>query len=359
MRVRILGIILFFLTIPLYYGLIADEFYIIYPLVTLLISEILLIIRNERLKAVILLLYSALCLWQPIFFYGSPLVLFATFSIHNPTFSIITASLFLLFTLLRIPMENWYLLLLLGLVNILVRLYIEQINALEEKTYDIYNEMRETELSLRHSLHDSKRTKEKDVHYALMEERNRISRDMHDGIGHLLSRALLQLGAVVAKNPAEKENIQPVIQTVDEAMVTLRKSLHNMKEETLDLQAAVGDILAKFTYCPVQLNYTIHSPFQLDAHYSLLAILQEALTNIEKHSNATQVHVRFLEMKERIFLLIADNGKGAQVGKYGIGLASMKERTESLGGQFNLSTEDGFAIQIIIPKENIHANPTH
>lgn len=58
MRVRILGIILFFLTIPLYYGLIADEFYIIYPLVTLLISEILLIIRNERLKAVSIRMHS-------------------------------------------------------------------------------------------------------------------------------------------------------------------------------------------------------------------------------------------------------------------------------------------------------------
>lgn len=58
MRVRILGIILFFLTIPLYYGLIADEFLIIYPLVTLLISEILLIIRNERLKAVSIRMHS-------------------------------------------------------------------------------------------------------------------------------------------------------------------------------------------------------------------------------------------------------------------------------------------------------------
>ena len=88
--------------------------------------------------------------------------------------------------------------------------------------------------------------------------------------------------------------------------------------------------------------------------YAFLTILKEALTNVQKHSDATRVKVVLNELEEYYQMMVEDNGTG-QVNVYnpagGIGLRNMEERVRALGGIITFSGEQGFRIFISVPKK--------
>ena len=88
---------------------------------------------------------------------------------------------------------------------------------------------------------------------------------------------------------------------------------------------------------------------------SMYRIVQEALTNIIRHAEASQVMIRLEATNDRLVLTVRDNGKGsaAEQRKGGIGLVSMRERVTGLGGEFNVigSPGQGFAIEACFPRQ--------
>lgn len=198
-------------------------------------------------------------------------------------------------------------------------------------------------------------TQEQDVHIAILNERNRIAREIHDHVGHLLSSSLLQIGALQAINQQETLNqpLQDLRETISQGMDNVRNSVHDLHDDALDLKTVLEKLCSEFTFCRITLEYDILHPFENHTYYHILAIIKEALHNVTRHSNATVVSLILREQPAFYQLIIHDNGTNIAIEESGIGMHNMKERVEKMRGFFNLHTEDGFQIFITIPKEDI------
>lgn len=198
-----------------------------------------------------------------------------------------------------------------------------------------------------------------EVNLATLNERNRIAREIHDQVGHLLTRAILQIGAVQAAShePQMREPLTRLKETLAESMDSIRNSLHDLHDPIIDLQAELRALVRDFRFCPIQLDYDVGSNLDKRIKYAFLAIIREGLANVMRHSNATQVDVTLREHPGLYQLIIKDNGtQGFLPDKNnpgeGIGLKSMADRVRSLNGQFNIKREQGFVLFITVPKEH-------
>ena len=197
---------------------------------------------------------------------------------------------------------------------------------------------------------------EKEIHIATLSERNRIAREIHDNVGHLLSRSILQLGAIMAihKNEPVAGQLEPLKETLDNAMNNIRESVHDLHKESFDIKDAAKRLLEECKDYETSLECDISMDADKEIKYAFLTILKEALTNVQKHSDATKVKVVLTELEEYYQMMVEDNGTG-QVNVYnpagGIGLRNMEERVRALGGIITFSTEQGFRIFISVPKK--------
>ena len=205
-----------------------------------------------------------------------------------------------------------------------------------------------------------------ELYAATLAERNRIAREIHDNVGHMLSRSILLTGALktVHKEDAPLENQLTVLeQTLHEAMNAIRESVHDLYEDSIDLEQAAGALAAEFTFCPITLSCRISSAVPRNISYCLLAVMKEALVNIQKHSTATAAHIAITEHPALWQMSIEDNGRTAPArtgddsladpfsAQNGLGLNNMRHRVEQLSGTIHFSAENGFRIFLTIPKE--------
>ncbi len=195
------------------------------------------------------------------------------------------------------------------------------------------------------------------IYIATLKERNRIAREIHDNVGHMLSRSILQVGAMLAicKDETLQPHLTTLKETLDTAMNSIRNSVHDLHDESVDLKNALENLIENFTFCDVQLDCEISKHIPKEVKYCFLAITKEALNNTMKHSNATKVTVTVKEHPAFYQLLIEDNGtqkktESATADTAGIGLSNMKERVENLHGIIHINTENGFRIFVSIQK---------
>jgi len=194
------------------------------------------------------------------------------------------------------------------------------------------------------------------IHIATLRERNRIAREIHDNVGHLLTRTLLQMGAICIINSDEqlKEPLESVRQTLDGAMSAIRKSVHDLHDESVDLEASIRKTIEPLRNGrEVFLDFDATNALEPNVKYCFAAVVREAVSNIIKHSNSTQVRVIVREHPKIATLMIEDNGTGASLESSGIGLESIRERVDALGGIVNISAEkSGFKIFVSIVKKD-------
>ena len=192
-----------------------------------------------------------------------------------------------------------------------------------------------------------------EVELATLAERNRIAREIHDNVGHLLTRSILQMSALLvvhAKENGLKEELEAVKGTLTDAMDNVRQSVHNLHEDAVDLKQQLTLLLETFSFCPVKLIYD-SGPMPREMNYAVIAITKEALSNIAHHSNATRATVSVLEHPSLYQVIISDNGsKTAPPGPKGIGLSNMEERIRAFDGVFHIDRSNGYKIFISIPK---------
>ena len=187
---------------------------------------------------------------------------------------------------------------------------------------------------------------------ATLNERTRISRDIHDNVGHKLSSALLQLGAVIttAKDETQKAQLMTIRDTLNDAMTSIRTSVHNLQEEAIDLRGQLEKLCKEFEFCPALLTYTVETPPLPKIRFAVISITSEALQNCLKHSNATEITVKFEESESIYQLEIKDNGTIFTTKPTGIGLENIRQRTEALGGSVVFDSRGGFKIFASFPK---------
>ena len=200
-----------------------------------------------------------------------------------------------------------------------------------------------------------------EIHLATLQERNRIAREIHDNVGHMLSRSILQMGALQTIHKEEPLHGQLVAinDTLSQAMNNIRESVHDLHNESLDLKQALREVTDEFRdKYEIAFTNDMSAAVPRNVKYCFLAITKESLANVVRHSNATRVSLYFCEHPGFYQMLVEDNGtdikvKEAQIAKAqvsGIGLSNMRERVEALGGTIAFLTDKGFEIRISVPK---------
>lgn len=194
-----------------------------------------------------------------------------------------------------------------------------------------------------------------EIYTATLRERNRIAREIHDNVGHLLSRSILLLGAVKATNTDIRlqDTVDSLEMTLNSAMDTIRNSVHDLHDEAINLEEAIASVIKDFSFCPIQYCYDCGRNVPKEIKYSFISITKEALSNMMRHSNATKASVLIREHPALYQLCIEDNGSSYTPKTCGIGISNMKERISALHGNMQILTENGFKIFITIPKETI------
>lgn len=238
------------------------------------------------------------------------------------------------------------------ITSVLLSRSSEEVNFSKDKYYDYYFSSKIKEANLKNMYRELIYKQDINIENAILNERNRISRDIHDSIGHLTSRAILQLGAMIVteKNEYKKSQLITLKSTLSEGMNEVRKSLHNLQSESLNVKTSIENIISDFNFSNVNFKFSIDDDLSLKYKYSIIYIIKEALTNINKHSNATKVEISLIEMKNKIYIKIFDNGSTKNFSTEGMGIFSIRTRVNELGGSIEINKENGFIIFITLDK---------
>lgn len=231
----------------------------------------------------------------------------------------------------------------------------------------LFDKAREEAISNARKRRELRERTESDIYTATLKERNRIARDIHDNVGHMLTRAVVQLQAVLAIN--KDENIKPYLEsvnsTVNDAMTNIRKSVHELHDDSIDLSIGINDIAGTLKdRFEVNVSTSIDSPVSNELKLQILGIIKECITNISKHSNGKKVIVEVVENVSFWRIKVYDNGKSEPLelsgssasivrsGDHGIGLGNIISRAANLGGRTTITGgADGFTVMVTIPKE--------
>jgi signal transduction histidine kinase len=199
------------------------------------------------------------------------------------------------------------------------------------------------------------------------EERRRFARDLHDGIGQELAAAKMMLDSR-APHPATVSNgkiINEASETIDRAIKQVRSMSHLMYPPLLDeggLFSALRWFLEGMTErSGIQASLDLQPPdlprLPPQLERTVFRIVQEALTNVYRHSQARTACVRITQKQDKLLLMVCDDGKGIgedtlqfQPGGIGIGIGSMRERARELGGELQMrNANPGTIVEIVIP----------
>ena len=232
---------------------------------------------------------------------------------------------------------------------------------LAQKVIHLKDSSTELRLAMQKRQQDLLEKQDYEIHLATLQERNRIAREIHDNVGHMLSRSILQMGALQTIHKEEPLHGQLVAinDTLSQAMNNIRESVHDLHNESLDLKQALREVTDEFRdKYEIAFTYDMSAAVPRNVKYCFLAITKESLANVVRHSNATRVSLYFCEHPGFYQMLVEDNGtdikvKEAQIAKAqvsGIGLSNMRERVEALGGTIAFLTDKGFEIRISVPK---------
>jgi signal transduction histidine kinase len=200
------------------------------------------------------------------------------------------------------------------------------------------------------------------------EERRRIRRDLHDGLGPALAAQTLKVGAArarLAQNPEAVDQLLAELERdIQAALADIRRLVYDLRPPALDelgLASAIREAAAQYTTPRVadpRLCISVDAPERmppLSAAVEVAAwrIVQEALTNVVRHSGARNCLVR-LTLDDQLRMEISDDGRGLDgARRAGVGLTSMRERAVELGGTCVIETrrEGGTRVFVQLPLE--------
>jgi len=198
------------------------------------------------------------------------------------------------------------------------------------------------------------------------EERTRVAREIHDELGQALTAIKIDLTALLptaAVDPGSNlQRGQTVFKLLDEAIHSVRRIATDLRPGVLDdlgLVAAIEWAVEEFqTRTGIESLVSLpDADLALDAlsATALFRILQEALTNVARHAQATRVTVRLAQEHGDLSLEVRDNGRGIQeeqlAGGRSLGILGMRERAILLEGEFSIggTPENGTRVRVRIP----------
>lgn len=186
------------------------------------------------------------------------------------------------------------------------------------------------------------------------EERKRLSRNLHDGIGQNLYSHLITINRLISEvdhpllHQMQKEATQ-LIEEIREISWELRPSVL----DDLGLVPAIRSFLSRFSdhyNIDVYFECVLHRRLNISIELTIYRIIQEALTNVRKYAEVSEARVTVRELDDAVRVMIEDKGQGFDMEKesLGVGLFSMDERARSVGGEFSILASRGKGTKIIL-----------
>lgn len=314
-------------------------------------------------------IFGLCSLWFSDLLLFFPLLLYQTLSAE--LFPLAVAELplwgFLVFQINRFPAV----LCLLGIFGFILSfflwLYAGKYQTLYQDFHQIQDDSEEHALLLSEKNKALLEKQDYEIYAATLRERNRIAREIHDNVGHVLSRSILMTAAckTINKNDALDPLLGNLEESLNGAMNSIRSSVHDLHDDAVDLEDAIKGLVKDFTFCPVNLTYDMSRQIPREVKYSLISITKEGLSNVMRHSNADSVNILLREHPALYQLCIEDNGTPgngipdiqteADINKEkntsgGMGLSNIRDRAKALGGTVQITQENGFRIFVTIPK---------
>ncbi|PZV10077.1 MAG: hypothetical protein DCF22_17440 [Leptolyngbya sp.] len=210
-----------------------------------------------------------------------------------------------------------------------------------------------------YNITDRKRAEEA----SLLDERNRMAREIHDVLAQAFTGILLHVGAameIMLKKPAKAEaHLETVDELARSGLAEARRSVVALRPKLLEegnLSSALKRLTTQMQVSSqTQLTYeVIGAAYALAPHVEnhLLRIGQEALTNAVKYAHATEIHIELVYEETQCFLRVKDNGQGFDVAQVslerGFGLVGMSERAERINGELIIQSQPGQGTEVIV-----------
>ncbi|MED4227387.1 sensor histidine kinase [Neobacillus cucumis] len=186
------------------------------------------------------------------------------------------------------------------------------------------------------------------------EERKRLSRNLHDGIGQNLYSHLITINRLMAEvdHPLLHQMHEEAAQLIEE----IREISWELRPSVLDdlgLVPAIRSFLSRYSdhyNIDVYFDCVLNKRLSISIELTIYRIIQEALTNIRKYADVTEAAVTIREMEDLVRVMVEDKGKGFNIEKqtYGVGLFSMDERARSVGGELTIAASLGKGTKVIL-----------
>jgi signal transduction histidine kinase len=200
------------------------------------------------------------------------------------------------------------------------------------------------------------------------EERTRIARELHDDLGQSLTALKMDVGGLLAMTPASSAS-EPlrnrITRTLDETVTSVQRISSELRPSVLDdlgLLAAIEAEASRFEQrtgieCELSLPDETQLHIEGAAVTAIYRIVQEALTNVSRHANASRVELRLRQRAEELLLEIRDDGRGITAEEvrdpYSLGLIGIRERAAFAGGTVHIEgvVGRGTIVSVRIPSE--------
>ena len=238
--------------------------------------------------------------------------------------------------------------------------------AARERLHATRDELHQKVVALRASRARLEEAREHETHAAALAERTRIARDIHDSVGHLLTRLLLQVKAleVIRRGePAVAADLAELGSGLDGALSAMRRSVHALSDEGEDLATSLNLLGARCGIDRVEVDCPLEESPPPAVTRCLVAVVREALTNAARHGRASSARVRVADYPAFWRVAVDNDGavpaeeapahdgtSGGGAVRPGLGLRAMTDRVEALGGTVRLTPRPRFTVIATIPK---------
>lgn len=238
----------------------------------------------------------------------------------------------------------------LNILILIVASFAQQNKQEREKKDVLYKELLDAHRKLRKYTDELNRL-------SVVEEKNRIARDIHDNLGHNMTALIMQLQMaehyMKTGSGKTQEMLQNSIQTARDSLTSIREVVETLrgKEVIVSPEKAIRTLVDEFSQkTGAKINLKINGTARGDikAGTALYHILQECLTNSVRHGGATIIDVELDYSYNSVCFSIKDNGRGVESIKEGFGMKGIRERVDDCKGTVEFKSEGGFNVKGII-----------
>jgi two-component system nitrate/nitrite sensor histidine kinase NarX len=200
---------------------------------------------------------------------------------------------------------------------------------------------------------------------AILQERARLAREIHDGLAQTLAFLKIEIGraeSMLSHNKPDQAAsiLKDSSRTLGDAYLDAREAIENLRrvpDNRLDgWLKQVAEDFESISGLPVEVKIDIVWEFPVQVQAQMIRIVQEALTNVRKHAQASHVKLTARELETELLLEVADDGRGFDptnsIAAARFGLRGMRERAESVGADFQIAScpeKGGTTVQLRVP----------